>query len=411
MTGLYVRSGTIRSHYLNAVKTMFKLFFIRTLYLFAAAGILFSSCQNVRSAGSVKSEVLHPFSLVSNTVNLVDTNERFYLFRGENRSQNYAYASLLPLDKMAWIVIAAKQTAFGDFNSSELVLKRSQNGGKTWGPETIVQPNIGKVNVSMPSLVKVNSKLILLFFLVKNSVTDSKMFFKKSTDGGITWSAPAGIPVKIKGYYVCNNDRVILTTRNRIIIPVAYAGSIWVNYEKQVVKCILSDDLGKTWHVSSTLNLGTSPLMEPGVEQLADGSILMVIRSKTGYVLFSSSSDGGNSWSNLSTSVVKTPEAPQTVRRIPGTDSLVMVYINTPYIPAINFNNRKPLAIALSTDNGKSWPRIINIEEGPANFLYPTLAFSGNQMILTYAVNPGGADPEYLKIMNLSRKDFFKPVK
>lgn len=342
-------------------------------------------------------------SVVSSNIGAQKTT----LFKEVAKNLNYAFTSLQIVSSRTWLVVSVKQTAFGDFTSAVLVSKRSLDGGKTWGPEILVQDNIGKVNITSPSLVQTDAKTLFLFFLVKNSTSETKMYFKKSSDGGITWNIPVSIPINIKGYYVCNNDRVILTSKKRLIIPLAFAPSIWINYIQQNVKCLLSDDLGKTWHVSATIQSSKSPLMEPGVEELADGSILMVIRSQTGYVLFSTSRDGGNSWSNISYSGLQTPEAPQTIRRVPGTDSLIMVYINTPYIPAINFTNRQPLAIALSTDNGKTWPRIVNIEGGTANYLYPSLTFLGSQMILTYAINPGGENHPYMAILNLRRDVFF----
>lgn len=342
-------------------------------------------------------------SVVSSNIGAQKTT----LFKEVAKNLNYAFTSLQIVSSRTWLVVSVKQTAFGDFTSAVLVSKRSLDGGKTWGPEILVQDNIGKVNITSPSLVQTDAKTLFLFFLVKNSETDTKMYFKKSSDGGMTWNIPVSIPINIKGYYVCNNDRVILTSKKRLIIPLAFAPSIWINYIQQNVKCLLSDDLGKTWHVSSTISSTRSPLMEPGVEELSDGSILMVIRSQTGYVLFSTSKDGGNSWSNLVYSSLQTPEAPQTIRRIPGTDSLIMAFINTPYIAAVNFNNRQPLALALSTDNGKTWPRIVNIEGGTANYLYPSLTFLGSQMILTYAINPGGENHPYMAILNLRRDVFF----
>ena len=71
------------------------------------------------------------------------------------------------------------------------------------------------------SLLRLNNGAIALFYVRKNSLDDCHPQVRFSTDEAHTWSAPIPVIPSEKGYFVLNNDRVIQTTRGRLIAPVS----------------------------------------------------------------------------------------------------------------------------------------------------------------------------------------------
>ena len=65
---------------------------------------------------------------------------------------------------------------------------------------------------------------------------------------------------------------------------------------------------------------------EPGVCELADGRVLMNIRTDAGSQYFAYSEDGGQSWSSPVPSVLDSPLSPAVIKRIPGSDDLLAVW-------------------------------------------------------------------------------------
>ncbi len=69
--------------------------------------------------------------------------------------------------------------------------------------------------------------------------------------------------------------------------------------------------------------------MEPEVIELIDGRVMMIVRTQLGYIANSYSSDGGDTWSEPGRLSVQAPEAPATLRRIPATGDLLLIWNNT----------------------------------------------------------------------------------
>ncbi len=82
-------------------------------------------------------------------------------------------------------------------------------------------------------------------FLQKNSLKDCVPVWTISRDQGETWTLPTRI-IKEKGYNVLNNDRVILTSKNRLLVPVAWRPKRRVSH--YITRIYYSDDLAKIGH-------------------------------------------------------------------------------------------------------------------------------------------------------------------
>jgi hypothetical protein len=210
-----------------------------------------------------------------------------------------------------------------DDGAAHLASRISKDGGVTWSSEdVVVVPNEGKQNIMSASLLRLADGRIALFYMRKNSGFDCRPMMRISTDEAQTWSEPRlCIPDKEMGYYVMNNDRVIQLKDGRLLLPVAWhrrPGQPENAWDDRV-SCWLSDDMGQTWRRSQderaakTARGGHISTQEPGVVELKDGRVMLFCRTDAGSQYVSYSADGGDSWSPLEASAIRSPLSPATI--------------------------------------------------------------------------------------------------
>jgi sialidase-1 len=273
----------------------------------------------------------------------------------------------------------------GDAASANIAAMTSNDGGRTWSKPHVIQENTGKQNVMSVSLLRLKSGKIGMYYLEKNSNSDLHVYQRYSSDEAKTWTAPVRITPDA-GYNIMNNDRVIQLSTGRILCPISFVADIGAKDFELVCFCLYSDDLGKTWHKSTPiLRASLRGAMEPGVVELANGEVLMIIRTQMGTIYQSISKNKGMSWSQAVPTTIKSPCAPATIKRIPGSRDLLLVWNNN-YDPNHGgFGKRTPLTAAISKDNGKTWEHIKNIEDAPDHgYAYTSIAFVKDQVLLTY---------------------------
>ena len=133
------------------------------------------------------------------------------------------------------------------------------------------------------------------------------------------------------------------------------------------------------------LDLPGRGAMEPGVVELRDGRILMIIRSQLGRIYKAYSGDGGVTWSDPQETAIRAPESPATIKRIPTTQDLLLVWNDhyDPYEPM--YGRRSPLVAAISRDEGERWEDRRELEkDSEYTYAYVSVAFSDDRTVLTY---------------------------
>ena len=238
-----------------------------------------------------------------------------------------------------------------DHASAYLAGRKSYDKGKTWSTEdkTIIQQE-GLMNVMSVSLLRLQNGNIALFYLKKNSTSDCIPIMRISTDETKTWSEPIPCITDRKGYFVLNNDRVIQLKDGRLLMSVALhqtpEETKWSNGAR--LFSYYSDDNGITWKSSPELaNPDNVILQEPGVVELKNGEIMMIIRASPGMQYKTYSKDRGQSWTAAEPTNIKSPLSPATIQRIPSTQDLLLVWNNNGgENPAIK-GKRTPLSIAV----------------------------------------------------------------
>lgn len=277
-----------------------------------------------------------------------------------------------------------------DEGTAHLAGRYSQDGGRTWdAKDTLILPNEGGQNTMSVSLLRLHDGRIALLYLRKNSDADCRLYLRYSNDEAQTWSEPVLCMAEL-GYFVVNNDRVIQLASGRLVAPAARHSLPGENFRRRAeALCYLSDDNGATWRPSTSLleapAESTSGLQEPGVVELADGRLMMLCRTDQGYQMRSWSSDGGDTWSTPESTEIHSPVSPASFKRIPGGNLLLMVWNDHQALGERPSSKRTPLTIALSRNNGLTWPSPRNLESDPEGwYCYTAIDFIDGHLLLAY---------------------------
>jgi sialidase-1 len=122
----------------------------------------------------------------------------------------------------------------------------------------------------------------------------------------------------------------------------------------------------------------------------------MVLRTWLGTIFRAESHDGGETWTGLRSMEVVAPASPSRIVRIPGSEDLLLIW-NWSYDPVTGNGVRRPLACAISSDGGDTWPwsRRKALEDDPsATYHYPSCLFVGDRAFVTYQSSPTPAPGE-----------------
>ena len=209
--------------------------------------------------------------------------------------------------------------AGGDQTPTDMVLRRSLDGCRTWLPMQVIVTAVPEAAMDPTPVVDRQTGAVVLVYdrwpetpkgheagdstphraagLGRDSITT---WVTTSHDNGVTWSTPIDITAttkKPKWTETIHGPGVGIQTRSgRLVIPCAKmeGGPCW-NY------AIYSDDHGKTWRLSEN---ETGPgVNEAQVVERSDGTLLLNMRSddpQKGCRIGATSEDGGKTWSALS---------------------------------------------------------------------------------------------------------------
>jgi len=294
------------------------------------------------------------------------------------------------------VVVAADGTVVATWGSNNFRVRRSEDGGSTWGPEiTVANPGFQGGGTTVDE----KSGDILVF--VEDGHPPAPAHVYRSKDHGKTWQ-PDEVTIlpdengNIPSMHM--NERGITLKRGkyagRLIRPTrVYAGGnnreFW---HLHYTNAMYSDDGGKTWQASSPFPVfGTG---EAALEELSDGTIYYNSRrhhSTDGLnprMRYTGRSyDGGHTWTDISVSDELPDGAQHTdyglmggLVRLPVEGYDILLFSNID-VPADFENENVPFeqrtsrrirgTVWASFDGGKTWPVKRLVDEGP--FAYSSM--------------------------------------
>jgi sialidase-1 len=342
-------------------------------------------------------QALAALSLPAGALGLpISTADEFQVdvYQATASNPRFSEGSVIPLRDGSLLYAVTEFAGGGEDHSTAVIVGRtSLDGGRTWGPPRTLQENIGRQNVMSVTLRRMppaaDDSALGMYFLIKNSDSDLDLALRLSADEGQTFSDPLIITPQ-PGYHIMNNDRVTQLSTGRLVCPVSTTDDIFKSGGGHLIcVCHLSDDGGKTWRESADrVDQPGRGAMEPEVVELSDGRLLMIIRTALGIIATSHSADGGEHWSAPSKLSLESPQAPATIRTVPATGDLLLVW-NNPDPPGSSASGRRtPLTLALSSDEGQTWHNLRNLETDPGKgYAYTSILFHKDRLLLTYYVS------------------------
>jgi sialidase-1 len=246
----------------------------------------------------------------------------------------------------------------------DLVLKRSTDGGASWGALAVVHGESSpsaNVTIGNPAPVALapsagGGEAVLLPFCRNNAAVGTLA----SADGGATWGPPADVPTPPGWTWVATGPpgSLQLAPSGRLLVPVDYYTRSAANYSSGA---LLSDDGGASWRVSSNGVAGGNEAQAAALPWVGPDAVLLSMRSASGRArLAAASADGGQSWGPPWATVVESQCEASTVA-LPSRAVLVM---SSAYDPA----GRTNMTLHVSGDAGRSWAPAVAVYPGPAAY-------------------------------------------
>ena len=326
-----------------------------------------------------------------------------------------------------------------DHGTIFLLLKRSFDGGRTWGPVQVIWQEEGHTSGNPAPVIDEASGKIVLVFCRNNS----GVHLTESADDGVTWARPRNITRQVRlphweWYATGPSPGVCLHQgkRGRLVIPSNHSarlGGVLVGR----AHAIYSDDHGKTWQLGEPVPLpaesakfaaelrrqedaerkralGTSraePVepdktprpagRDPGslfagneacIVELPDGRLMMNTRGSARGVVpargVSMSEDGGATWSPLRhDAALVEPSCHADLRSVAagqaGNARPLLIFSNPAHPPIPDWDQgRRRMTVKLSLDGGKTWPHAKRLHEGPSSYSSLTVLRDGTVLCL-----------------------------
>ncbi len=272
----------------------------------------------------------------------------------------------------------ARKISQEDMSPSDMVLRRSLDGGRTWLPmQTLVQgQGIEALMNPCPVIDYINNTIILICDNANKVSTNHHQHFQLiSRDNGQTWSEPVDIGPFITNYDDTFNPGpgVGLQMKNgRLVIP-GYTGEPNEECEEEFHSRVLySDDHGKTWTLGDAVSVLSD---ECQAVELADGKLMLNMRGDMGMSCrgVAISEDGGRTWSNFrwDRTLNECPCQASLARySLPGPDEKGRILFSNPDNSGEKFNvvERTRMTVRVSYDEGQTWPVKRLIHHGPSSY-------------------------------------------
>jgi sialidase-1 len=279
--------------------------------------------------------------------------QRQKLFVGNVIGHGYRIPSLIVLPGDIMLAFCeSRWDVMADWGNIDIVMKRSLDGGETWGNLQVLQ-NRGEHTVHNPCpLFDNDTQTLFLPFCVDYK----RIFIMNSTNLGVTWSEPIELTQDLgaEGLYCATGPgNGIQMSYGRLIIPADIGGAC----------VIFSDDNGITWQKGDYVGKGE----EPQVFESVNGSLVINCRvERGGHRLMAWSYNGGDTWQPYYYEK-DLPEA--------GTQASIFRFTNTStHLKArVLFSNpncfsRGHFTIRMSYDEGLTWNVSKQVYEGPSAY-------------------------------------------
>ena len=229
--------------------------------------------------------------------------------------------------------------------------------------------------------------------LFKNKVNDLLLYYKEgpspstwwgmckmSSDNGESWSLPKRFADSILGPI---KNKPIQLDNGVVVSPSSVEsenGAVWKSHIE------LSNDNGFTWERVEIPSADTVKVIQPTLIQLKNGNLKALLRSDQNYILESTSTDQGKTWSEATKGTMLNPNSGIDAVTLKS-GNFLLVY-NPTEAGADWSDGRNKLNLAYSTD-GSNWEDVLQLENvAEGEFSYPAIIQDSQGVVhITYTHN------------------------
>lgn len=289
----------------------------------------------------------------------------------------------------------------GDNGPATIVMAESTDQGQTWSEPRPLPVGTATRNIMQAAFLPTKNGLLLVFSVREREGHAAAKFAIESRDGGKTWSERRKLFERGGA-----NDRITRLSNGRILIAAHdRSEKKFGKLTDRAVFVARSDDEGQTWTLSEELEHVTHPMeqkaqeplplliSEPTIAECPDKSLLLLARSSSGVHYESRSKDNGVTWSTLTATKLPAYESPPYLKRL--NDGRLALLWNPiagqgaakaaeaqKTLTRVPLGKREQLALATSSDGGKTWsePRVL-AEDGKNGYCYPCVLEDSQGML------------------------------
>ncbi|WP_030601903.1 sialidase family protein [Streptomyces fulvoviolaceus] len=277
-----------------------------------------------------------------------------------------------------------------DWGHIDIVVKRSVDGGRTWGPLKVAASN-GVHLAGNPAPVVLDTGRILLVHIrsaatasedaiLRGEVADAdgrRVWVQHSDDDGVTWSSPREITESVRKagwrWYATTPGHAVQLSTGRVVVPANHTlpptGTDIGNEAKyNSGHCLISDDRGATWSIGyvDENTDGYVNVNETAAAELPDGRVYFNTRSSSpspGNRADAHSEDGGRTLHTRfrPQAGLDGPVCQGSLLQLRDPDLLLF---SGPAFP----RGRALMTIRTSTDGGRTWRPAFTADGLPAAY-------------------------------------------
>lgn len=322
----------------------------------------------------------------------------------------------------------ARRTGKTDWDTIDIYLRRSSDGGRSFGERRKIaevpgpkqkNPLALEKKLANPDDVTYNNPVAIVdhqtgavHFLF--CLEYMRCFYLRSEDDGQSFTPPVEITSAFEKFRSQYDWRVLAVgpghgiqlAGGRLVVPVWLStGTGGHAHRPSVASVIYSDDAGRAWQAGEIAVRNEDAIINPSetiVVQLANGRTMLNVRSesKANRRLVTTSADGATNWSEPKfQDDLLEPVCMASIARLsrqPASDKNRLVFANphnlaradgreTPGVP----RDRVNMAIKLSYDEGRTWPVSKVLDSGPSAYSDLAVLPDGTMLCL---YERGGAD-------------------
>lgn len=299
--------------------------------------------------------------------------EQALFVSGEGGYKTYRIPALLTTTTGALLAFCeGRKGGLSDAGDIDLLLRRSTDGGKSWGPvQIVVDQGNATCGNPCPMVDRTSGDVVLLITTNRGEDVEHKIqrgeapartpWVLRSSDDGLTWSAPRDISGTATRptfrWYATGPGHGLQLESGRLIAPCDH--STGHEHDAQFSHALYSDDGGHTWAIGGILPARTNECI---AVELHPGELWFNARNYFGknQRVSAISTDGGLSFGPL------THEANLV-------DPICQASALSIGPGRVAFSNpaskkRENMTVRISGDHAKTWPHAIALWSGPSAY-------------------------------------------